>query len=289
MLFQVMKGLLRSSPVVRRVVTRTAYEAMSRFYRGQDVPFMDFGYAGLEGDGRTLELAPEEEGHRYPIQLYHRVVSGVELRGREVLEVGCGRGGGAAWLARHCAPQRMVGVDVSPAAAAFAAREHAALPNLSFLPGDAEALPFPDGSFDVVVNVESSHCYGSMARFLGEVARVLRPGGFLCYCDIRDRAEAEGLRRLLADDRSGLALLELEEITANVLAALERTSAQKEAAIAGFPRWLRGMFRDQTGVIGGVVHRAFVEGERVYLRARLRRDGQAGGRRNGERRVGGSG
>jgi ubiquinone/menaquinone biosynthesis C-methylase UbiE len=43
--------------------------------------------------------------------------------------------------------------------------------------GDAENLPFPQVSFDAVINVESAHCYGSIERFLAEVHRVLRPGG----------------------------------------------------------------------------------------------------------------
>jgi len=314
MLFQFMKMLLRSTPRVRRLTTGLAYEAMSRFYRGSDVPFMNFGYAALEGDGKTLDLSPEEEEDRFFIQLYQRVLlpigkeaSSVRggqspaaccLAGHDVLEVGCGRGGGAAWMAKNLGPKRVVGMDISPSAVAHANRQHAAhighkhslLTNpghptstafengqctgLSFLAGDAEALPFPDGSFDVVVNVESSHCYGSMDRFLGEVARVLRPGGHFCFCDVRDRADAQRLRQELENNRHGLAVVELEDITANVLAALDLTSPMKEAALARFPFWVRGMFRDQAGVIGGIVHTAFCRGERKYLRALLEKQQQ---------------
>jgi len=303
MLFQLMKRLLRSAPAVRRTTTRLAYEAMSRFYRGNDVPFMNFGYAALDGDGKTLELAPEEEEDRYFIQLYHRTVAGSEergpstvpprgrspgspLAGLDVLEVGCGRGGGAAWMARNLGPKMVVGTDVSPSAAAHANRRyrpdppaepnppggvHPGISNLRFVPGDAEALPFPDASFDVVVNVESSHCYGSMDRFMAEVARVLRPGGRFCFCDVRDTSQADVLRQSLGRGQQGMRLVEMEDITANVQASLDRTSARKEAALARFPFWVRGMFRDQTGVIGGVVHTAFSRGERVYLRALLKK------------------
>ena len=51
--------------------------------------------------------------------------------------------------------------------------------------GDAENLPFPDQSFDAVINIESSHCYPRFPRFLAEVARVLRPGGHFLYADLR--------------------------------------------------------------------------------------------------------
>jgi ubiquinone/menaquinone biosynthesis C-methylase UbiE len=48
---------------------------------------------------------------------------------------------------------------------------------LDFVHGDAESLPFSDGSFDAVINVEASHAYPRLTRFLEEVVRVLRPGG----------------------------------------------------------------------------------------------------------------
>lgn len=59
------------------------------------------------------------------------------------------------------------------------------LPGLDFVCGNAEDLPFPENSFDAVINIESSHCYPRFARFLGEVNRVLRPGGDFLYADVR--------------------------------------------------------------------------------------------------------
>jgi fatty-acid O-methyltransferase len=57
------------------------------------------------------------------------------------------------------------------------ARRHAEGSAVELVHGDAENLPFPQVSFDAVINVESAHCYGSIERFLAEVHRVLRPGG----------------------------------------------------------------------------------------------------------------
>ena len=50
--------------------------------------------------------------------------------------------------------------------------------------GDAEHLPFDDESFDVVTNLESSHTYPDLRAFLGEVRRVLRPGGWFLHTDL---------------------------------------------------------------------------------------------------------
>jgi len=71
---------------------------------------------------------------------------------------------------------------------------------LQFVVGDALALPFPKSSFDVVVNIESAHCYGDTAGFLREVSRVLRPGGSFCFAATREALQAERSLRLLRDD-----------------------------------------------------------------------------------------
>merc|ERR1719335_1617700 len=48
-------------------------------------------------------------------------------------------------------------------------------------------LPFADGSMDVVLCIESSHCFADFERFLAEVRRVLRPGGRFSLADLRWR------------------------------------------------------------------------------------------------------
>src|SRR5204863_875878 len=124
-----------------------------------------------------LPLDGADEVNRYSIQLYHHLARTVNMDGARVLEVGCGRGGGCSYLARYQQPASVLGIDFSAKAIAFCNRVHA-VPGLTFQQGDAESLPCETGTFDVVLNVESSHCYGSVPAFLGEVFRVLRPGGY---------------------------------------------------------------------------------------------------------------
>jgi len=81
-------------------------------------------------------------------------------------------------------PASYTGLDLNPAGIAFCRKRHN-VPGLDFVQGDAENLPFPDQSFDAVINIESSHCYPRFPRFLAEVARVLRPGGHFLYADLR--------------------------------------------------------------------------------------------------------
>ena len=100
--------------------------------------------------------------------------------GQRVLDVGTGTGVVALTAARTGAV--VTGLDLTPALLARA-RENAALAELSvdWREGDAEALPFDDASFDVVVS-QFGHMFAPRAEVaLAEMLRVLRPGGTLAF------------------------------------------------------------------------------------------------------------
>jgi ubiquinone/menaquinone biosynthesis C-methylase UbiE len=108
-----------------------------------------------------------------------------ELEGRErVLDVGCGPGHTALAFAEPAA--EVVALDLTPAMLEQARRLAAdrGLLNVCFECGDAAALPFASDSFDVVTSRLSAHHYADPAIFLGEVARVLAPGGRFLLVDI---------------------------------------------------------------------------------------------------------
>lgn len=86
-------------------------------------------------------------------------------------------------------------------------------------------MPFDDQQFDVVMNVESSHCYPSLDLFFREVRRVLRPGGYFLYTDIMIAGQLPERRGQLA--RAGLALLRERDIRLNVLASLDATADER--------------------------------------------------------------
>jgi len=270
MLIRLAVFLLEHSPLLRRLLWRWWYGRLAKRYTAGDWTFMNYGFVPPAG-GATLALDPEDEPDRYCIQLYHRVASAADLAGKVVLEVGSGRGGGASFLARYHRPARVTGADFSPQAVTLCQKRHAAVPNLSFTVGDAEQLPFPDASFDAVVNVESSHCYGHIDKFFAEAARVLRPGGHFLYTDFRPDAEGPAWSAALAAQR-GWELTDFEDITTAVADALLADDARKRKLIAEFiPPAFHHLFGEFAGLVGGQMYEGFRKREMLYHRFAFRK------------------
>jgi ubiquinone/menaquinone biosynthesis C-methylase UbiE len=104
--------------------------------------------------------------------------------GLHLLDVGCGPGTIAVDLARRVAPGRVVGMDRAPDVLEQA-RTHAGTEGVSIdlQAGDVYALEFPDASFDVVHAHQVLQHLSDPVRALGEMRRVLRPGGLLAARD----------------------------------------------------------------------------------------------------------
>jgi len=241
----------------KRLLWRTWYQFLAARYRDPSWTFMNYGYRSPAGPaGGETRPAPvldaSDEPDRACIQLYDLVAGAGPLAGRDVLEVGCGRGGGAAYVARYLKPRRMVAVDLAPRAVALC-RARFAVPALSFEVGDAERLPFGDASFEAVLNVESSHCYGHLAAFFGEVRRVLRPGGTFLYADFRPEAELAGWQAALRD--AGFEIREARDLTPGVVAALDAEDDRKRALITRLvDRPLAGIFREFAALRGSELY-----------------------------------
>ena len=256
-------------PWVKRLLWREWYQFLALRYRQDRWTFMNYGYRPI--DAAPLALASEDEPDRSCIELYDLVAQGIDLSGREVLEIGSGRGGGASFVARYHSPHRMVGVDLSPRAVALC-RERHSVPGLSFEVGDAESLGFASASFDAVLNVESSHCYGDLDAFLREVRRMLRPGGHFLYADFRSRTEVEAWRaKLLA---MGLTLVSERNITPGVVAALDADDESKRGLIRSYvDRPLVRLFGQFAALRGSTLYNEFRGGAVEYRAFVFQKDG----------------
>lgn len=131
-----------------------------------------------------------------------RMLDLVAWRGDEtVLDVGCGRGLMLVAAARRLATGRAIGIDIWQASdqssnSPEGALENAALEGVagrvSVETADMRTLPFDDQSFDIVVSHWAVHNLADRkdrATALGEMVRVLKPGGAVILADIENRAE----------------------------------------------------------------------------------------------------
>jgi ubiquinone/menaquinone biosynthesis C-methylase UbiE len=115
--------------------------------------------------------------HRYKVHPRLESAAGIEkTKGKRVLEIGCGCGSEAERFAR--AGASYTGVDLTNAAVSITQRRFE-LGGLQgrFAQGDAENLPFADGSFDLVYSHGVLHHTPDTPRAIREVHRVLAPGG----------------------------------------------------------------------------------------------------------------
>jgi O-methyltransferase len=193
------------------------YASISRLIPDPRLTFMNYGYVEEGEDFAWCEEA--DWPWRYAINLIQRALIGVDVGGRRVLDVGCGRGGPASYIARRLEASQVVGLDASEDGVRFCEEQHAH-PRLRFIRASAEELPFDDASFDVVLNVESSHCYLNPAAFFSEVARVLTPGGSFCYSDVLLPDQFDRTQRLLSDT-PGFAVRAEADISNQVARAIE--------------------------------------------------------------------
>jgi tocopherol O-methyltransferase len=209
---------------------RDHYDHVSVFYRAL---WGDHIHHGYWEDG---ESAAEAQ-----VKLVERLALRARVpRGSRVLDVGCGLGGSASWLARNLGCS-VLGITISPVQAELAtsaARAEELDSLVRFEVRDANHLRPDAETFDVVWVIECSEHLADKARFIDSCARALRPGGVLALCAwlAADDMSAPGHARLVAQvcqgmlcpqlasrrdytgwmRQSGFTHVEAEEITRNV-------------------------------------------------------------------------
>src|ERR1700761_1636855 len=247
-------------PWLKVAINKYWYPLITRRWQNEDITFLNWGYE--EDPPLGLPLAPEDEPDRYCIQLYHRTATQADLGGKQVLEVSSGHGGGAAYLVRTLHPASYTGLDYNPDGVAFAQKRHR-LPGLDFVHGNAESMPFPDESFDAVVNVEASHAYPHFDRFLPEMVRVLRPGGHFLYADFRGFLEYDDWDAALA--ALPMRMASKREINSEVLRGMDTNSARyQDLVVKHVPRLMRPFGRLFTGLPGTMMYRQLQRGQLSY-------------------------
>jgi ubiquinone/menaquinone biosynthesis C-methylase UbiE len=246
--------------VIRYWLFRLWYRIVQYLDKNADVIFMNYGYYNPDD---TFKLAPEYKSNRFSAQLYHKLVCDTEIADMNLLEVGSGRGGGLSYLAKYFAPSTALGVDINKQAVNFCNRYYKQK-NLSFVCGDAQNLSFLESnSFDIIINVESSHRYPRVSLFFEEVFRLLRPNGYFLFTDFRYKEKLPELKRQLFN--SGLIVLKDEVITKYVVHALEADDARKRLLVRKLvPIGIRRIALNFAATIGTKTYNKFASNKFEY-------------------------
>ena len=205
---------------------------MTRTEEGVDRVYSEYGRSPRKQRAWAADN-PGNEAIRAELLGLIRELAAPELAGDgEILDVGCGTG----WLLRALGEAgvdagRLHGIDALPARVA-AARQ--AVPGAEIEAGDALRLPFPDGSFTVVLALTLLSSLGShreIRESLGEGMRVLAPGGLLLIYEPRVPNPLNRNTLLVRNsDLDAAGVVPREQVSLTVLPALARRLGSKTQA-----------------------------------------------------------
>lgn len=121
--------------------------------------------------------------------------------GARCLEIGCGHGAGARIILKTFQPSRLDGLDVDPVMVRLASRRQPqwTIDRLQFLVGDAQRLPYADGSMEAVFNYGIIHHLEDWEQGIREIVRVLKRGGGFYFEEIYPALYANAITRRMLE------------------------------------------------------------------------------------------
>ncbi|CAF1516808.1 unnamed protein product, partial [Adineta steineri] len=180
------------------------------------------------------------------------VLANVTLTDQNILEVGCGRGAGAAWCVRTYAPRSYIGIDSSRDAINLCEQSYSTTPRLSFMVADPETYSsFQNESMDVALSIETTNTFDEIVvvkEFVDEITRVLSPNGYFLWCGLCNVDGSSVLIDYLTANNAFI-IQEKVNITRNVLHALDIQSNSRTDFV---DRYIQPADREYCGLLTGL-------------------------------------
>jgi len=244
----------------RSLMFRGWYWYVNKVDKNADILFMNYGY---HDDDEHVKLEETDEPNRYSVQLYHRLAKTVDIKDKKIVEIGCGRGGGLDYIVRTFSPATALGVDLDKIAANFG-NKHYKIEGLKFEQGNAQSLDISDSCMDIVFNVESSHRYPDMEKFLSEVDRILKPGGYFLITDFRYKEEMDEFKSQIT--KLNYKCFDEQLINENVIRSLELDTPRRVNLVKKLtPKFLHKTSLNFSGAVGSETFEQIKNGDYTYF------------------------
>jgi ubiquinone/menaquinone biosynthesis C-methylase UbiE len=165
-------------------------------FLAQDIDFQDianyyrdssFGYSLFHSTSGSIHMALNydgqfnKDGYFGQAKIIQEYIN--RTKAKKVLELASGKGFNSTYLAKQNPDVEFIGIDLTPEHVKFANENAQGISNLKFEQGNFQDLQFPDGSFDLVFEVESVCHATDMKKALSESKRVLKPQGLFIVID----------------------------------------------------------------------------------------------------------
>lgn len=152
------------------------YTQYNLIFGSNPIDFMNHGYFP-----ESKLILQEDFLFKNQITMYLNMFEGINIKNKKILEIGCGRGGGISSLAKYLNAKELYACDQNKLNIEYCKTYQQDF--INFKQCRAQNLEYEDGSFDIVLSVESSHSYKDPELFFNEVSRVLKKDGIFLYVD----------------------------------------------------------------------------------------------------------
>ena len=135
------------------------YDQINSLFKSNNISFMNHGYYPPHDFIKKQDINFKNQA-----SLYLSLFNNLDANNKDILEIGCGRGGGIQELSKYFSFNKTYACDLNKKNIEYCVKNNKN--NVNFKVSNAENLDYSDNMFDVVINVESSHCYKNPELFL---------------------------------------------------------------------------------------------------------------------------